>query len=104
MDEPAICPMKNLLDYIVIMEKSFKRKSFVFADDKEGRFQTRINNIVNYWRLAAEKVGIEEHKRPRAHSLHGGKANLGRALGFNEEDIVDAMGWKCKESLHTYLR
>ena len=47
---------------------------------------------------------MTKKERPQAHSHHNAKINMGRALGYTEEQITDAMNWCSVSVLHQYLR
>ena len=102
--EELLCPIRNLIWYIEGLGKSTNPESYIFSDDVEGRKLTRVNNLVNYWRLGAKYANLPEEKWPRAHSHHGAKVNLARALGYSEEAIVDSMNWQSVSVLQEYLR
>ena len=90
--------------YVEENDKIMYKGAYIFADDKEGKKLTRINNLTNYWRKGAKGAGLEEKFWPEAHSHHNTKINIARALGFTEEQIIDAMNWTSVSVLHQYLR
>ena len=102
--ENLLCPVRNLIWYIEGLGKSTNPESYIFSDDQEGKKVTRVNNLINYWRIGAKKAGLPKEKWPRAHSHHGAKVNLARALGYSEEAIVDSMNWQSVSVLQEYLR
>ena len=102
--EDLLCPVRNLIWYIEGLGKSTKPECYIFSDDKKGEKLTRVSNLVNYWRIGAQNAGLPKEKWPRAHSHHGAKVNLARALGYSEEAIVDAMNWQSVSVLQEYLR
>ena len=102
--EPLLCPIRNLLNYVETMDKIMFKGAFIFSDDKRGERLTRIENLTTYWRKGAKGAGLAEEYWPQAHSHHNAKINLGRALGYSEEQIIDAMNWSSVSVLHQYLR
>ena len=102
--ESLLCPVQNLIWYISEMKKSTRGGAYVFSDDPEGEKMTRIDNLRNYWVLGAKKAGLPKEKWPKAHSFHGAKVNLARALGYTDEAIVDSMNWQSTSVLQEYLR
>ena len=102
--EELLCPVKNLVWYIEGAGKKLSDAGYIFSDDKEGLKLTRVDNLVNYWIMAAKKAGLPKERWPRAHSHHAAKVNLGRALGYSDEMIVDSMNWVSTSVLQEYLR
>ena len=102
--EPLLCPIRNLLSYVERMDKIMFKGAFIFADDQRGDRLTRIENLTTYWRKGAKGAGLPKEQWPQAHSHHNAKINLGRALGYTEEQITDAMNWTSVSVLHQYLR
>ena len=102
--EPLLCPIRNLLKYVESTGKIMFKGAFIFADDPRGEKLTRIENLVTYWRKGAEGAGLPKELWPEAHSHRNAKINMGRALGYTEEQIVDAMNWNSVSVLHQYLR
>ena len=102
--ENLLCPVQNLIWYITEMKKSTRGGAYVFSDDPEGTKLTRIDNLRNYWIWGAKKSGLPSEKWPKAHSFHGAKVNLARALGYTDEAIVDSMNWQSTSVLQEYLR
>ena len=102
--EPLLCPIRTLLDYVEKMNKIMFKGAYVFADDERGEQLTRIENLVTYWRKGAEGAGLPKEMWPQAHSPRNAKINIGRALGYTEEQIIDAMNWSSVSVLHQYLR
>ena len=102
--EPLLCPIRNLLNYVEKMDKIMFKGAFIFANDRRGERLTRIENLTTYWRKGAKGAGLPKEQWPQAHSHHNAKINLGRALGYTEEQITDAMNWSSVSVLHQYLR
>ena len=102
--EKLLCPVHNFIWYLKGTGKEVRDDAYVFSDDKEGLKQTRIENLKNYWVLAAKNAGLPKEKWPKAHSHHCCKINLARALGYSEEAIVDSMNWQSVSVLQEYLR
>ena len=102
--EELLCPIRNLIWYIEGAEKKVYDAGYVFSDDRMGTKLTRINNLVNYWILGAKNAKLPKEKWPRAHSHHAAKVNLGRALNYSDEMIVDSMNWSSVSVLQEYLR
>ena len=102
--EGLLCPVQNLMRYIEKMGKQVEDNAYIFSDDAEGKKQTRIENLKNYWVLGAKMSGLPKEKWPKAHSFHAAKVNMARALGYSEEEIVDSMNWQSCSVLQEYLR
>ena len=102
--EPLLCPIRNLLQYVEKMDKIMFKGAYIFANDRRGEQLTRIENLTTYWRKGAKGAGLPKEFWPQAHSHHNAKINLGRALGYSEEQITDAMNWSSVNVLHQYLR
>ena len=102
--ESLLCPVQNFIWFLKGTGKEVKDNAYIFADDIEGVKQTRIENLKNYWTLAAKKANLPKAKWPKAHSHHCAKVNLARALGYTEEEIVDSMHWQSVSVLQEYLR
>ena len=102
--EPLLCPIRTLLNYVEKMNKIMFKGAYVFADDERGEHLTRVENLVTYWRKGAEGAGLPKEMWPQAHSPRNAKINIGRALGYTEEQIIDAMNWNSVSVLHQYLR
>ena len=86
------------------MDKDTRPGAFIFANDKRGSEITDIDNLTNNWKLAAEALDMPESRHPMAHSFHNAKINMGRALGYSDEEISDAMNWCSTSVLQQYLR
>ena len=102
--EPLLCPVQILMLYVEKTGKVMLPGAYIFADDEEGKQQTRIENLTTYWRMGAEGAGMAEEMWPAAHSHHNSKINMGRALGYSDVEITDAMNWSSTSVLHQYLR
>ena len=102
--EELLCPIRNLILYIEGAQKKVHDAGYIFSDDREGEKLTRINNLVNYWILGARKANLPKERWPRAHSHHAAKVNMGRALNYSDEMIVDSMNWSSVSVLQEYLR
>ena len=102
--ESLLCPVQNFIWFLQGTKKTVRDNAYVFSDDIEGEKQTRIENLKNYWTLAAKKANLPKEKWPKAHSHHCAKVNLAKALGYTEEEIVDSMNWQSVSVLQEYLR
>lgn len=103
-EEPLLCPAVNLLRYIEEMKKDTRPDAFIFANDRKGYKNTDIDNLTTNWKNGAEGLKMDPSRWPMAHSFHNAKINMGRALGYSDEEISDAMNWCSSSVLQQYLR
>ena len=86
------------------MNKDTRPGAFIFSNDSKGYHNTDIDNLTTNWKNGAEGLNMEPSRWPRAHSFHNAKINMGRALGYSDEEISDAMNWCSSSVLQQYLR
>ena len=102
--EPLLCPVQMLMLFVEKTQKVMYPGSWIFADDKDGKKLTRVENLTTYWKMGAEGAGLPEEVWPEAHSHRNSKINMARALGYSDTEITDAMNWSSTSVLQQYLR